>query len=97
MLGVRNDSAIFAQRIRAIRETLSGERGAPEMAGALGLPVRTWLNYEAGVTIPAPVILLLIEVTGVSPHWLLTGQGDPFRPGTRARGANGSVRVRRSP
>jgi hypothetical protein len=79
MVGVRNDSAIFAQRVRALREVLYGEQGAPALAGALGLPVSTWLGYEAGVTMPAPVILRLIEVTGASPRSLLTGGSGAFR------------------
>jgi hypothetical protein len=40
--------------------------------------VRTWTNYERGVTIPAEVILKLIDATGVSPGWLLTGRGDRY-------------------
>jgi hypothetical protein len=92
MVGVRNDSAIFAQRIRALREILYGEHGAPMLAGALGLPVGTWLGYEAGVTIPAPVILRLIEVTGASPQWLLTGGNGAHR--ARTRGGAGWDRAR---
>jgi hypothetical protein len=58
------------------------------LAEALGLPDRTWRSYEAGVTIPAPVILRFIEVCGASPHWLLTGEGEPLveaRPTGRTR------------
>ena len=36
------------------------------------------MNYEAGCTIPAPVILQFIELTGAHPHWLLTGEGPRF-------------------
>jgi hypothetical protein len=69
---------VLAGRRREIRRQLFGEHGGPLLAEALGLPDRTWMNYEAGVTIPAPVILRFIEVYGASPHWLLTGEGRPF-------------------
>jgi hypothetical protein len=50
-------SASLARRIGEIRREMFGEHGAPLVAGALRIPTRTWLNYEAGVTIPAAVIL----------------------------------------
>ena len=57
---------------------------------ALGLPARTWLNYEGGVTMPATVLLSFLDLTGADPHWLLTGQGlrylEPYG-GPRGRGA----------
>jgi hypothetical protein len=48
------------------------------LADALEIPFRTLYHYESGFTIPAPVILLFIEVTRVHPHWLLTGEGERF-------------------
>jgi hypothetical protein len=42
------------------------------------VPERTWENYEAGVVIPALVILRFVEETGVSPRWLRTGEGDKY-------------------
>lgn len=62
---------------------LYGEDGGPTLAEALDLPSRTWANYEMGVTVPAPVVLLLIELTGVCPHWLLTGEPPHYRPAGR--------------
>jgi hypothetical protein len=76
---------VLAQRVREIRWELFGEHGGPLLAEVLHLPARTWLNYESGVAIPAPVILRLIDATGVSPRWLLTGQGPKY--GTRDGGA----------
>src|SRR4051812_16881671 len=70
----------LAERLTALREELFGERGGPELARRLGLPVRTWYNYESGVTVPAEVILRIIELTNVEPMWLLHGQGPKFRP-----------------
>jgi hypothetical protein len=69
----------LAERLGIIRGELYGERGGPELARQLGLPVRTWYNYEAGVTVPAEVILKLIELTAVEPMWLLHGKGPKFR------------------
>ncbi len=69
----------LAERLAALRAELHGERGGPEMARRLGIPVRTWYNYEAGVTVPAEVILRVIELTSVEATWLLSGQGLKFR------------------
>ena len=68
-----------ADRLRDLRTELYGERGGPELARQLGLPVRTWYNYEAGVTVPAEVILRLIELTAVEASWLLHGKLPRFR------------------
>ena len=65
----------LAERLANLRSELFGERGGPEMARRLGIPVRTWYNYEAGVTVPAEVILKIIELTSIEPSWLLHGQG----------------------
>ena len=67
----------LAERLREVREDLCGERGAQFLADALKVRVETWLNYESGVTAPAHVVLKLIDVARVNPHWLLTGEGDP--------------------
>src|SRR5262245_11576383 len=69
----------LAERLSALRSELFGDRGGPELARQLGLPVRTWYNYESGVTVPAEVILRVIELTAVEPTWLLHGQGPKFR------------------
>ena len=70
----------LAERLSTLRAELYGERGGPELARQLGLPVRTWYNYESGVTVPAEVILRMIELTSVEPMWLLHGKGTKFRP-----------------
>jgi hypothetical protein len=67
----------LAERLREIREDLCGEHGVQVLADALEVRVETWLNYESGVTVPAYVVLKLIDKARVNPHWLLTGQGDP--------------------
>src|SRR3954465_9105348 len=69
----------LAERLSSLRSELYGERGGPELARQLGLPVRTWYNYESGVTVPAEVILRIIELTSVEPTWLLHGKGQKFR------------------
>jgi hypothetical protein len=68
----------LAERLRTIRVELYGERSLVEMAHRIGLPVRTWQNYEAGVTVPAEVLLRFVELTGVEPAWLLHGRGPKF-------------------
>ena len=75
----------LADRVRQLRADLFGERGGPELARRIGLPIRTWYNYESGVTIPAEVVLRVIELTSVEPMWLLHGEGPKFRPPSPAR------------
>src|SRR5438270_3465984 len=70
----------LAGRLAALRLELFGERGGPEMARRLGIPVRTWYNYEGGVAVPAEVILKIVKLTSVEVDWLLEGQGPTFRP-----------------
>jgi hypothetical protein len=75
---LRQANRTLSGRVREIRLERFGDHGGPMLADALGLPFRTWMNYEAGVTIPAPVILRFIEVTGASPEWLLKGEGEKY-------------------
>jgi hypothetical protein len=66
------------------------------MARRLGIPVRTWYNYEGGVTVPAEVILKIIELTSVEAVWLLHGEGPKFRnakPDRIAAGGTSSVTI----
>ena len=67
----------LADRLREIRYEQFGEEVDP-LAEALEVPARTWVNYEEGVTIPAEILLLFIELTHADPHWLLTGEGDRY-------------------
>ncbi|WP_068419908.1 hypothetical protein [Planctomyces sp. SH-PL62] len=60
------------------------------MARRLGIPVRTWYNYEGGVTVPAEVVLKIIELTSVEPTWLLHGKGPKFRPSPKLERGDGS-------
>ena len=73
----RQKQPYLAERLREIREDLCGEHGAQFLADALKVRVETWLNYESGVNAPAHVLLKLIDIARVNPHWLLTGLGDP--------------------
>jgi hypothetical protein len=86
-----------AERLRELRVELVGERGGPELARRLGLPVRTWYNYEGGVTVPAEVVLRLIELTQVEATWLLHGRGPKFRkPSIAAEGSSSVESVLRA-
>ena len=73
---------LLAERLKKVRVELFGEHGGPKLAHLLGIPARTWYNYEIGVTVPAEVILRFIDVTFVEPTWLLSGQGEKYRPGS---------------
>jgi phage repressor protein C with HTH and peptisase S24 domain len=79
----------LAERLAALRSELYGDRGGPEMARRLGIPVRTWYNYEGGVTVPAEVILKIIELTAVEAGWLLHGEEPKFRNQMTERGERG--------
>ena len=74
-----NVKASLSRRLREIRQELFGEHGGPELARRLGLPARTWYNYETGVTVPAEVLLGFIDQTEASPYWLLSGDGSKYR------------------
>lgn len=69
----------LSTRLILVRTEVFGERGAPEMARHLGLPVRSWYNYERGATVPGEVILKLIEITSVEPAWLMDGTEPRYR------------------
>jgi len=86
--------ASLSERLRAVRAELFGERGGPELARRLGIPIRTWYNYESGVTVPGEVILRFVELTGVDPIWLLHGEGLRFKtshPTVKSSGSEHSV------
>ena len=83
----------LSERLREVRTELYGERGGSEMARRLGLPIRTWYNYESGVTVPAEVILRFVELTSVEPRWLLHGRGARFRDATPSSGGGDSVEI----
>lgn len=68
----------LGHRLQLVRQELFGQSGGPALAEILGLPARSWANYESGVTVPAAVLLCFIEMTGANPHWLLTGQGERY-------------------
>jgi hypothetical protein len=70
--------SLIAKRLSEVREERFGVHGVAVLAGALGLPPRTWMHYESGVTIPGEVLLRFIETTGADPHWLLTGTGRKY-------------------
>ena len=69
------DRAAFSSRVRQARIEAYGDEGVSVLAKDLGLPPETWSNYETGVTIPDRVILEFVNLTGASPHWLVTGDG----------------------
>lgn len=69
----------LATRLRELRIDLYGDHGAQFMADALGIPLKTWLNYESGVVMPGKIVLKLIVEARVNPQWLLNGRGSLYR------------------
>jgi hypothetical protein len=76
--------AAIAGRLRLIRSEIFGEHGGPELADQLGIPSRTWCNYESGVTIPGEVLLRFLAITDAGPLWLLDGEGPKYLAPDRA-------------
>jgi hypothetical protein len=93
MQEVRIDDTALARRLRLVREELYGDGGVPHLAGALGIPARTWENYEAAVKMPAGLLLAFIAVTGVRQGWLLTGKGSRYDRGGFSRPADAGKRI----
>ena len=72
----------IGKRLRRIREEIApggtwGRRR--EVEAWLGVQLVTWYGYERGKTIPGEILLRLIVELGISPSWLLTGQGTIWR------------------
>ena len=68
------DRAAFVARVLEARRATFGNEGVPQLAEALGIPVRTWENYEVGVAIPDTIILRFLCLTESAPLWLLSGE-----------------------
>src|SRR5579864_2618324 len=73
-----NAKLAISQRLREVRLELFGFNGSALLASKLNLPARTWYNYEAGVTVPGEVLLAFVVLTGVSPTWILRGEGPRY-------------------
>lgn len=71
--------AEIGQRLRVLRIELAGEQDYAVFTKRMGIPLRSWYQYEHGVSIPADVILRVIEGTSVEPMWLLHGREPRFR------------------
>ena len=69
-------------RLREVRSDRFGENGIPALAEAINIPARTWENFEGGVQIPGWILLRVIVICGVEPHWLMTGEGERYRTRT---------------
>ncbi len=67
-------------QVRRARIAHFGDDGVADLSRRLGLPERTWRNYEAGVTMPADVVLRFMELTGVTACELLQ-DGRPVEGG----------------
>jgi hypothetical protein len=61
----------LAEQFRRARVTHFGDDGVADLSRRLGVPERTWRNYEAGVSMPADVVLRFMKLTGVTACELL--------------------------
>ncbi|MDR3638869.1 MAG: hypothetical protein P4L84_33995 [Isosphaeraceae bacterium] len=76
----------LGDRLRLVRAELVGPDGADLFARRLGLPPQIWRNYEVvGELAPVPVLRAFVDVTGVSPLWLLRGDGPRYCRGREPR------------
>ena len=72
---------ILSRRLREVREDRFGNGETALLACSLGVPAQTLENYESGCSIPGHLLLGFIMATGVSPRWLLTGEGRMYDDG----------------
>jgi repressor LexA len=71
----------IAQRIRQART--KKELDQAKLAAKLDVATRTVQRWEKGEQVPDSNYLMRIaKVTGVTPHWLLTGEGDLYAKST---------------
>ena len=69
----KKDHPLFTTRLVQARVESYGEGGIPRLAQDLGIPARTWENYEVGVSIPGSILLEFLCLTRVDPRWLAWG------------------------
>lgn len=66
----------IGERLKYVR----GKRTQPEMAGQVNVTKETWGRYEREVNpIPSDILMEVCRQNGISPHWLLTGQGPVYQ------------------
>ncbi len=70
----------LSERLRRARIAHFGAEGVADLSRRLGVPERTWRNYETGVSLPADVVLRFMELTGVTARELLR-DGSPVADG----------------
>jgi repressor LexA len=69
----------IAQRIRQARA--KKEMDQAKLAAKLDVATRTVQRWEKGEQVPdSNYLMRLAKVTGVAPHWLLTGNGEMYAP-----------------
>ncbi len=76
---MQENSDLLASRVREIRAEKFGADGVASLTQAMNVTAPTWEHFENGVMIPGWILLQFIELTGVEPHWLLTGKGERYR------------------
>jgi hypothetical protein len=66
-------------RLAELRTRHFGSDGIAACAHRVGVPHRSWYNYEHAVAVPGEVILRVIEATNGEPMWLLYGREPMYR------------------
>lgn len=65
----------FAGRLRSVRRHL--QLSSSDMATSVGLKNRkSWEGYEKGLNSPKVDVVCKLAEIGISPRWLLTGEGE---------------------
>lgn len=66
-------------RVKNIKEALG--KTQKEMAGLVGVGLRTWQQYEEGVHDPSWKVVIKLSELGFNTDWLATGEGKMWREG----------------
>jgi DNA-binding XRE family transcriptional regulator len=66
------DVAAYQERLRLLREIISGENQA-DFARRLGIPTKRWSNYERGYPVPRETAWALKDRFKVSVEWIWWG------------------------
>lgn len=67
------DAGTLPERLAQVREHFRRSMG--DMAASVGVERKSWERYEKGGSRPNSDVLMALVEQGISPEWLLTGQG----------------------
>ena len=80
---VKRQRLVIGSRLKDVRYAMTD--APPSRVASMGLfcfrlgtNERSWYNYEGGAAMPTELVLSVITLLGVCPHWLRTGEGMMF-------------------